>query len=84
MSMLGGALLNQKKYSDAESLLLDGYQGMKARKQTIPPNGIVRLTEALDRLIDLFEAIDQPDEVKKYKAERTLHLANDKQPEPED
>jgi hypothetical protein len=35
-SMLGGALLGPKKYTEAEPLLLKGYEGMKAREQTIP------------------------------------------------
>jgi hypothetical protein len=29
MSLLGGALLGQKKYADAEPLLVKGYEGMK-------------------------------------------------------
>ena len=35
-SMLGGALLGQKKYADAEPLLKAGYEGMKARAEKIP------------------------------------------------
>ena len=31
-----GVLLGQKKYADAELLLLSGYEGMKQRKDTIP------------------------------------------------
>ena len=38
-SLLGGALLGQKKYADAEPLLTTGYEGMKQREQTMPaPN----------------------------------------------
>jgi serine/threonine protein kinase len=48
MSMLGGALLAQKKYTDAEPLLLKGYQGMKAREKAIPKQAKTRLPEALD------------------------------------
>ena len=48
--MLGGALLGQKKYAEAEPLLLAGYEGMKQREAKIPPEGKVRLTEALERL----------------------------------
>ena len=32
-SMLGGALLGQKKYAEAEPLLLKGYAGMKRRER---------------------------------------------------
>ncbi len=38
-SLLGGALLGQKKYAEAESLLLKGYEGMKQREKMIPPIG---------------------------------------------
>ena len=35
-SILGGTLLSQKKHADAESHLLKGFEGMKARERTIP------------------------------------------------
>jgi hypothetical protein len=64
--MLGGALLGQKKYADAEPLLLKGYEGMKAREKAIPPPASTCIPEALDRLIELYTATKQPDELKKY------------------
>jgi serine/threonine protein kinase/tetratricopeptide (TPR) repeat protein len=67
-SMLGGALLRQKKYADAEPLLLKGYEGMNAREKTIPPQGSTRLAEALDRLIQLYTETNKPDEVKKWQS----------------
>ena len=36
-SLLGGALLGQKKFAEAEPLLLAGYEGLKLREKTIPP-----------------------------------------------
>ncbi len=72
-SMLGGALLGQKKYADAEPLLLKGYDGMKAREKTIPPTGNIRIPEALDRLIELYTATNKPDEVKKWLTERAKY-----------
>jgi hypothetical protein len=74
-SMLGGALLGQQKYAEAESLLLQGYEGMIQREKTIPPEGLLRLTEAIDRLIELYTAVDKPAEVQKYQAERTKRSA---------
>jgi len=71
--MLGGALLGQKKYADAEPLLLKGYEGMKQREKTISPQGATRLPEALDRLIELYTATNKPDEVKKWRAERAKY-----------
>src|SRR5437660_10077870 len=52
-SMLGGALLGQKKYADAEPLLRAGYEGLKERAATILPEGKVRVTEDIQRLLGL-------------------------------
>jgi serine/threonine protein kinase len=60
-SMLGGTLLGQKKYAEAEPLLIQGYEGMKQREAMIPDPGKVRLTEALERLVALYEATGQKD-----------------------
>lgn len=79
MSMLGGALLGQKKYGDAEPFLLQGYEGMKAREKTIPPQASTRIPEALDRLIELYTATNKPDEVKKYQELRAKY-PNPKEP----
>jgi tetratricopeptide (TPR) repeat protein len=55
-SLLGGALLGQKKYCQAEPLLTSGYQGMKEQHDKIPLQSKVRLREALERLVQLYEA----------------------------
>ncbi len=68
-SMLGGALSGQKKYAEAQPLLLAGYEGMKQREAKIPPAGKVRLTEALDRLIQVCDAMDKKDEAVKWRKE---------------
>jgi eukaryotic-like serine/threonine-protein kinase len=83
MSMLGGALLGQKKYADAEPLLLKGYEGMKQREKTIPPLGVTRIPEALDRIIELYSATNKPDEAKKWRAEQANYPAAKKPIEPE-
>ena len=63
--MLGGVLLRQTKYADAEPLLLKGYEGMKAREKTTPSQFTIRITEALDRLIELHTATNEADEAKR-------------------
>ncbi len=63
-SMLGGVLLGQKKYPDAEPLLSAGYAGMKEREARIPPQDADRLTEAEGRLAELFEATRTKDETR--------------------
>ena len=72
-SLLGGALLGQKKYAKAEPLLLQGYEGMKQREKAIPAPGLSRLPEALDRLIELYTATNRPDEAKKWREERAKY-----------
>jgi hypothetical protein len=69
-SMLGGALLGQKKYADAEPLLLAGYAGMKQREATILPQGRPRLSEAVERLVQRYEALGKKDEVARRTKER--------------
>jgi hypothetical protein len=73
-SMLGRALLGQKKYAEAEPLLLTGYAGMREREAKIPPPGRVRLPEAAAGLIELYEMTGKPAEAEKWQAERARFL----------
>ncbi len=82
MGMLGAALVGQKKYADAEPLLLKGYQGLKDREKTIPELGKIRIPDALDRLIDLSVATNKLDDVKKWRAERAKYPQVAPLPEP--
>jgi TolA-binding protein len=66
-SLLGAALLGQKKYTDAEPLLLAGYEGMKKRLDTRPQEDKVRLTEALERLVQLYEATGKKDKADEWR-----------------
>src|SRR5262249_51123527 len=45
-SKLGGVLLAQKHYAEAEPLLRDGYQGLKQREAKIPASAQKVLTDA--------------------------------------
>jgi serine/threonine protein kinase len=72
-SLLGGALLDQKRYAQAEPLLLKSYEGMKAREKTIPPQGSNSIPEALDRLIELYTATNKLDEAQKWQTERAKY-----------
>jgi hypothetical protein len=68
-SLIGRSLLGQKKYEEAEPWLLSGYKGMKAREGTIPAAGRPRLVEALERLVQLYEALNKKDEAAKWRTE---------------
>jgi tetratricopeptide (TPR) repeat protein len=67
-SMLGLALAGQKKFEEAEPLLVEAYQGMKQREDKIPANVKIRVTEAIKRLVDLYIAWDRPQEAEKWRA----------------
>jgi tetratricopeptide (TPR) repeat protein len=69
-TLLGESLTGQKMHADAEALLRAGYEGMKHREASIPVSvRAFHLTEALQRLIDLYTAWDKPDDAAKWRSE---------------
>jgi hypothetical protein len=72
LSLLGGALSGQKRYAEAEPLVLGGYEGMKARAAKIPPAGKGRLPEAAERIVHLYEAWGRFDKATEWKAKLGL------------
>ncbi len=50
-------------------MLLAGYEGMKQREAKIPPRAKVRLTEALERLVQVYAALEKKDEATKWRKE---------------
>jgi tetratricopeptide (TPR) repeat protein len=78
-AMLGASLLGQKKYQEAEPLLLKGYEGLRDAKEKTPAYAYflqVPLTETLERLVRLYEEWDKPDEAAKWRKElEALKLA---------
>jgi tetratricopeptide (TPR) repeat protein/predicted Ser/Thr protein kinase len=75
-SLVGEALLGQKKFADAEPLLRTGYEGMRKREARIPAQEKARLSEAAERLARLYEATNKKDEAVKWRKElETLRTA---------
>ncbi|MFO0842572.1 MAG: tetratricopeptide repeat protein [Gemmataceae bacterium] len=68
-SMLGESLLGQRKYADAEPLLLQGYEGLKKAEAKIPPQARGRLSEAVGRLVRLYDATGKNGEAAKWRKE---------------
>jgi len=66
MSALGEALLQQKKYEEAEDLLLKGYEGLIEHQKTLPPNGEDRILEAIERLITLYTETNRQESLQKW------------------
>jgi hypothetical protein len=67
-----GSLLGQKKFAEAEPLLLRGYEGMKAREKTIPSLDKVRLREAAERVIRLYEEWGKFDQAAVWKTKLVM------------
>jgi serine/threonine protein kinase len=66
-SLLGAALLGQKKYAEAEPLLMQGYDGMKAEEANILEIDKHKLSEAAERLVQLYEATNQPEKARAWR-----------------
>lgn len=69
-SQLGGCLFSQKQYVEAETLLLQGYRGLRNITPKQSEQQHSRLILAMDRLIQLYTEINKPDEVKKWQTEK--------------
>jgi tetratricopeptide (TPR) repeat protein len=60
-SLLGASLAGQKKYAEAEPLLLEGYQGMVARKDRIRAEDGYHLDRAREWVLQLSQALGKPE-----------------------
>lgn len=69
MSLLGASLAGQKNYADAEPLLLQSCQGLQQRQASLPPylNAPRRITESLERLVQLYDAWGKPAQAAEWK-----------------
>jgi eukaryotic-like serine/threonine-protein kinase len=54
-NLLGASLAGQSRYAEAESLLVSGYQGMIQREASIPLEDRAVLSEAGQRIVQLYE-----------------------------
>jgi tetratricopeptide (TPR) repeat protein len=66
-SMTGGFLLIQKRFAEAEPLLIQGFEGMKAREARIPDPSRRRIAEARARIIALYEAWGRPEKAEEWR-----------------
>jgi serine/threonine protein kinase/tetratricopeptide (TPR) repeat protein len=68
LSMLGESLLGLRRYAEAESALVTGYEGMVLREAQIPAAQRSHLREAAERVVRLYESWNKPQEVAAWKA----------------
>ncbi len=65
-SVLGASLAGEKKYAEAESLLLEGYQGMQARQDHIAVGDRYHVELARRWLVQLYRAWGKPDKAAEW------------------
>jgi hypothetical protein len=70
--MLGASLAAEGKFDQAEPLLIGGYQGMIARRTTIPAQDLDVLDRAGAQIVHLYESWAKPDTVAEWK--QKLHV----------
>jgi hypothetical protein len=70
MSLLGGALQGQGRYTEAEPLIVPGYEGLKGREARLPRIARPRLDEAAQRVIRLDESWGRREQAAAWRARR--------------
>jgi tetratricopeptide (TPR) repeat protein len=66
-SLLGATLAGMRKYVEAEPLLLEGYQGMQARKDRMAIVDQYHLDRAREWLVQLYQAWGRPEKAAEWK-----------------
>ncbi|MFO0820414.1 MAG: tetratricopeptide repeat protein [Pirellulales bacterium] len=66
-SLLGEAMLQQKKYDQSEKLLKEGFEGLLRATANAPLEVHSRRMNAAQRLVNLYEQTNQPAEAQKYR-----------------
>ncbi len=89
MSLLGSALAGQKKFAEAEPLLIEGYEGLKERQDRIPFLWRTkRPAQAAARVVELYESWGKKDKAdewrRKLKGAKLLARAQSKPDRPRD
>jgi len=64
---LGEALGSQKKYDEAEPLVLGGHEGLANRREKVPVDARPRLPEAGRRVVSLYESWGRPEQAASWK-----------------
>ncbi len=66
-SLLGASLASQKRYAEAEPLLLDGYRGMMARRKLVNAYRWYYFDYAREWIVQLYSAWEKPDEAAEWR-----------------
>jgi tetratricopeptide (TPR) repeat protein len=67
-SRLGESLADQRRYTEAEPLLLSGYGGMIQRVGAIPRDNLSEVETAGDRIVQLYQDWGKPEQAAEWRA----------------
>jgi tetratricopeptide (TPR) repeat protein len=70
-TLLGDSLLHQRKYAEAESILLSGYEGLKQRETRMPASRRPKVREAGAAIVALYDAWGQPAQAARWREQLT-------------
>jgi tetratricopeptide (TPR) repeat protein len=66
-TLLGASLAGQRKFADAEPLLLEGYEGMTARKQKMESDEFQEIDRAARWIAGMYDTWGKPDQASKWR-----------------
>jgi hypothetical protein len=70
-SLLGASLLRQRRFAEAEPLMVGGYEGMRQRLDSIPTYKRESLTSAGEHVADFYAAWDKPAQAAEWRQKIT-------------
>jgi tetratricopeptide (TPR) repeat protein/predicted Ser/Thr protein kinase len=66
-NLLGASLAGQSQYAEAEPLMISGYQGMLQREAAIPLEDRLVLSQAGERIVQLYEKWQRPEKAAEWR-----------------
>jgi serine/threonine protein kinase/tetratricopeptide (TPR) repeat protein len=72
-SLLGASLAGEKKYAEAEPLLVEGYEGMLARKDRMGVPDLYHLSRAREWIVQLYEAWGKPEKANEWRRKQPTY-----------
>jgi non-specific serine/threonine protein kinase/serine/threonine-protein kinase len=67
LGVQGAALCGQQRYSEAERLLLQSYEGMKRQEDVMPAMQRRRMSSICQALVQFYEIVQQPEEARAWR-----------------
>ena len=68
MTLIGGSLLNERRFAEAEAFIVPGYEGMKAREARLSYRERPSLIGAAEQVVRLYESWNKPDQAAMWKS----------------